>query len=258
MEKKRLFWLILVLFVVLSGCSTTSELDELEEWDLVWITDSSGWDVAQVYADYIEEDTGKTVIVHDQWVGALSAGQILDALNGNPRQGSRQLQEIASLIPDAEVIVIFGNPMNSFDEGNPWDFNCVGGTLYVNNCDLDAFNVYVEDLSAIYQKIFDLRGDKPTIIRAIELYNPIIPNRVGEAGYEECISCWRIFNQVIHMAAEQNNIPVAEVANAWNGPDYLLNPVDLGYTKDGEHPSELGTEVIAQTFRDLGYAPVKP
>jgi lysophospholipase L1-like esterase len=113
-------------------------------------------------------------------------------------------------------------------------------------------------LNAIYQKIFELREGHPTIIRAYDAYNPIIPNRVEYDGYEPCIACWQTYNQAIHTAAEQNNVPMALVAEAWNGPDYLLNPVDLGYTRDGEHPSELGAQVIAQALRELGYEPVEP
>jgi lysophospholipase L1-like esterase len=113
-------------------------------------------------------------------------------------------------------------------------------------------------LNAIYQKIFELRDGQPTIIRAYDAYNPIIPNRVGYDGYEDCITCWQNYNQAMHLAAEQNNIPIALVSEAWNGPDYQKNPVELGYTKDGEHPSELGAQVIAQALRDLGYEPVVP
>ena len=260
MKRKLCLGLVLVLTVLLTACSTGSELDDLEEWDLVWISDSSGWDVAQVYADYIEEDTGKTVIVHDLWIGALAAGDILDALNGDPPPGNLRYKEMLASIPDAEVIVIYGNPEASVDEDNPWDFNCGQGIgdLYVNNCDLESFNLYIDDLDAIYQKIFELRDGQPTIIRAFDAYNPRLPNRQGADAYEECIACWQAYNQAIHIAAERNNIPVAQVAEAWNGPDFLLNPVDMGYTKDGEHPSELGAQVIAQQLRELGYEPVEP
>jgi hypothetical protein len=256
---KKALWIgtLLALSLLFTACSQPT-LDELDEWDLVWISDSSGWDVAQVYADYIEEDTGKTVIVHDLWVGGLAAGDILASLNGNPPPNILEYQQMLEFVPEAEVIVIYGNPTASFDEDNTWDFNCVGGTLYVNNCDLEAFNVYIDDLSAIYQKIFELRDGKPTIIRAFDAYNPIIPNRVGTEGYEPCMACWKTYNQAIHMAAEQNNVPVAAVFEAWNGLDYSKNPVDLGYTKDSEHPSALGAEVIAQALRELGYDPVTP
>ncbi len=59
--------------------------------------------------------------------------------------------------------------------------------------------------------------------------------------YEDCRQCWGInYNAAIHQAAAAYNIPVAGVAEAWNGPNWDTDPNDLGYTKDGEHPNELG------------------
>jgi hypothetical protein len=258
MKKLSIFCVVLALLVLISACSRPS-LEELEEWDLVWISDSSGWDVAGIYAGYIAEDTGKTVIVHDLWVGGLSARGILDALNGNPREDSRELQELASLIPDAEVVVVYGNPDLSINEENPGDWFCLPGlTFYVNNCELDTFKVYIEDMSAIYQKILELRDEQPTILRTYDAYNPVIPQRVGQTGYEVCITCWQTYNQAIHQAADLNKIPIGLVAEAWNGSDYLKNPVEMGYTRDSVHPNELGGEVIAQALRELGYEPVNP
>lgn len=59
-----------------------SDLLALEEWDLLWISDSSGWGVAEIYAAYIEEDTGIPVNVYDYWAVSLSAGTIVDILEG--------------------------------------------------------------------------------------------------------------------------------------------------------------------------------
>lgn len=52
----------LLIACTLSACSNVSkatELEDLEEWDLVWISDSLGMDAIDFYADMIEEDTGK-------------------------------------------------------------------------------------------------------------------------------------------------------------------------------------------------------
>lgn len=260
---KRMFVGIFVLVLVgllLPACSSPTDLNDLEEWDLVWISDSSGWDVAQIYANYIEEDTGKTVIVHDLWVGGLAAGEILDALNGNPSEENRELEEALTLIPKAEVIVVYGNPDESVDEDNPGDWFCLmGGTFYVNACDPETFELYVQHMGAIYEKIFELRNGEPTIVRTFDAYNPIIPLREGQTSYEECIWCWGNYNAAIHEAAEAHNIPIALVADAWNGPDYMKNPKEMGYTRgDGIHPNEVGGEVIAQLLRELGYEPVEP
>jgi hypothetical protein len=255
-----LFGLVLTLAGLLfSACSSTPDLDDLEEWDLVWVSDSSGWGVAEIYADYIEQDTGKTVVVHDLWVGGLSAEDFLDALNGE-QSAYRNLNEAVALIPDAEVIVVYGNPEKSKAEDNPWDWYCLPGKeFYVNDCEPDVFDLYIQHLDEIFEKIFELRDGQPTILRAFDAYNPIIPNRVGQPGYEDCIWCWGNYNAAIHEAAQTHNVPVALVADAWNGIDFMRNPVEIGYTQgDGIHPSDLGAEVIAQLLRELGYEPVEP
>ena len=56
------------------------------------------------------------------------------------------------------------------------------------------------------------------------------------------------------------NITVASVSTAWNGPDWDIHPEDdLGYVaSDHIHPRLLGRRIIAQAIRNLGYEPVLP
>jgi hypothetical protein len=245
--------------LLLISCAKEPSLLDMEEWDLVWISDSSGWRVAEVYAQMIEQDTGVKVNVHDNWIGGLAAGDVLHGLQGTPTP-SMQLARNADEIREAEVIVIYGNPSASWAEDNPADWMCVSvvGQNYVNNCDMSTFDQYISDLKAIYEIIFELREGKPTIVRAFDAYNPLIARFEEQGVYEECKACWANYNAAIHQAAEAFNVPVAEVAAAWNGPDFDQDPVAKGYTKDGEHPNEEGVHVIAETIRTLGYAPVVP
>jgi len=235
-------------------------LEELEEWDLLWISDSSGWDVADVYAAMIAEDTGKIINVHDKWIGGLPAALIFQSLTGVYDGPSMTIDQMPELVAEAEIIVFYGNPSESINESRPGDWECTSGYgSYVVDCDPEIFRVYVEHLEAIYQKMFELRAGQPTIIRTYDAYNPRI-NIFKEKGvYEDCRQCWGInYNAAIHQAAAVFDIPVANVAEAWNGPNWDTDPNDLGYTKDGEHPNELGAQVIAQALRDLGYEPVLP
>lgn len=252
------FAALLVALFVLSACSREPSLLEMDEWDLVWISDSSGWDVAEVYAAMIEEDTGIKVNVHDNWIGGLPAARVLHALQGEPT-ASFTLERLADEISEAEVIVFYGNPSESWDEGNPADWVCTSsvGKNYVNNCETDTFQTYVHDLEAIYSIIFELRDGQPTIVRAYDAYNPLIALFKEQGVYEDCKACWANYNAAIHQAAASKNIPVAEVARAWNGQDWEQDPVGMGYTKDGEHPNEEGARVIAEALRALGYEPVE-
>ena len=249
---------VLACAFLLSACSPQPSLLEMEEWDLVWISDSSGWDVAQIYAEMIEEDTGIKVNVIDNWMGGLSAEYVYIVLKGEPTPNAT-LEHLGKQIKDAEVVVFYANPEESWEKGNPADWNCIDGySAYVNNCEMETFNTYIQHLEGIYQIIFELRDGQPTIVRAFDAYNPLI-NKFQERGtYEVCKACWANYNAAIHQAAASYNVPVAAVAEAWNGANWDEDPNDKGYTKDGEHPNEEGATVIAQTIRDLGYDPVIP
>jgi len=233
-------------------------MQDMDEWDLVWISDSSGWDVAQVYAAMIEEDTGVSVVVHDNWIGGLPAARVLHALNGEPSP-SFTLERLADELAEAEVIVFYANPTESPDASHPSDWMCVNvtGENYVDRCEMETFNQYIQDLEAIYARIFELRAGQPTIVRAYDAYNPLISKFKEQGVYEECKACWGNYNAAIHLAAASYNIPVAGVSLAWNGPDWQQDPVAIGYTKDGEHPNEEGARVIAEALRALGYEPVR-
>jgi len=235
-------------------------LKELEEWDLVLITDSSGWGVAQVYGEVVAEDTGKIVNVRDLWEGGFEAGLMLEILQGKYTGGNIKLEKLPDYIKEAEVVVFWGNPRMSKNEDAPGDWECTPpGPWFVNECSPETFAVYKDHVKQVFELILELRGGQPTIIRTYDSYNPLI-NQFREAGvYEECKQCWAYFNDAYRQAAEEMNIPIAPVAEIWNGLDWTIDPVDdLGYTSDGIHPNQLGAEVIAQALRELGYDPVLP
>lgn len=255
--------LILVLLMsssLFAACNSqpknATDLLAMKEWDLLWISDSSGRTVADIYADYIREDTAITVTVHDKWRDALSAGTVLEILEGGAVP--KALEEIPELIPEMEVIVVYGNPEESEIENNPWDWNCgqSAAKTYVNACDMDTFARYIQDLEQIYQHIFELAGDKAVIVRAIDAYNPVAARWKTEGTLEECQECWGNYNSAIHQAATAYNVPIARVYDAWNGPDHDEDPNDKGYTRDGINPSETGARVVAEELRKLGYEPI--
>jgi len=244
-----------VILVVFVSCNSAPLMTDMEEWDMVWISDSSGWGVAEVYAAMVEEDTGIKVNVNDFWMDSLSAGEVYNTLKGE-KTSRFKLTQLIDLIPEAELIVFFANPINSVESNARSDWNCTGGNNYVNIC--QDFELYKNHLEGIYQIIFELRGGQATIVRAYDAYNPLIADFHKQGVYEDCKACWADLNAAIHQAADNYNIPVAEVSKAWNGSNWDMDPVVSGYTKDGIHPNELGAKVIAQAIRELGYKPVKP
>jgi len=265
----KLSVVIIFLVILMTGCQTaTSQQNpqeakiEEETWDLLWVSDSSGWGVADIYGQYIAEDNNVEVNVIDNWIGGLPAGQILQGLKEQNTKNFK-LDKLRETIAESEVIVIYGNPEESIDPSNPWDWNCGQNDLvscYVNNCSIDSFSQYIADLEEIYSIIFEIRQGKPTIIRAIDTYNPRLVSHCQTDGvFDICTQCWETYNQAIHQAADEMGVPVANVFDAWNGIDHTENPVEKGYTReDNVHPSELGATVTAELLRDLGYDPIVP
>lgn len=263
MPKHRLLIPIMgaLFLALLSGCSKSpaEQMLELDHWDLVWISDSTGWGVERVMADYIEEDTGIPVDIQFSWIRVLSAGEVVEGLEGN--SGEFLLNQLPEILPEAEVIVLYTNPNQSQSDANPHDFNCGqnDSACYVNACSAENFEVYVDHLEQIYAAIFEFRQGQPTIIWAYDSYNPVLANRCADEGvFEACRACWETYSQAAQEAAASYGVPFAHVFDVFNGPEHDQDPRDRDLFTDGIHPNEAGAALLAQTLRDLGYEPVVP
>jgi hypothetical protein len=230
-------------------------LEKLGEWDVVVISDSSLWGVAEPYARLIEQDGGVKVNIHDEWEGGLSAVSILKALRGDPG-GSAQREKWPQLIRDAEVLVLFGNPVDSLDfEIHDAGLRCVEG-IDPGEMDLgtEAFAPYRADLDAIYGEIAKLREGRPLILRATDIYNPMI-SEWREKGIEDaCGAFWEGLSAAARQAAEKNGVTFVSVYDEFNGPSHDQDPREQGLIReDGEHPSEAGAQRYAELLQRSGY-----
>lgn len=247
--------------------TTGSGSPQGQPWDLVYISDSSGWGVARFYARRIKQDRGVTVRVHDEWQGGLPAVTILERLRtpGDPW---------ARLVRNAEAIVVYGNPaglgIKTVDAGG---CSC----RPANGCRAPlAFNArswrpYVATLKAIYKRIFELRAGKPVILRTANWYVPMVshppdlPLFFAHMSWEQagivdaCTREEESHSAAIARAAAAYRVPMADVYTAFNGPDHREDPFAKGYLQaDGIHPSDAGRAIIAQTLAALGYKQVRP
>ena len=237
---------------------TTVPTEEVTEWDLVFINDPRGWGVAERYAAHIENDLGITVTVYDLALSNLSLGRVLRALRGEGQESHAVLKDLRDIIPDAEVVVFFANPVDSISEKHPGDWNCdaIAPKHYVVDCSLETFEKYKADLDAFYEQVFALRGDAPTIIRAVDPYATYsIWEEVGVVN--ECTACWETLSGVLRQAAAKHNVPFVSVYDAFNGPNHDQDPREKGYIEPGGlRTSELGQQVYADLLREVGYDPV--
>jgi hypothetical protein len=74
------FVCFLFSLIILTACKPSKPFPDLKEWDLLIISDSMNWGVGQSYAELIEADMYVKVNLHDCWVGGLSIGTVLNAL----------------------------------------------------------------------------------------------------------------------------------------------------------------------------------
>jgi len=235
----------------------------MEEWDLVYISDSEGWGVAHKFADNIERDTGKTVRIHDYAVGGLSALRVLQALQSDPESLSDiKFKSLQADIAEAEVIVFFANSRGDPSKGGVQGGmdKCIAPRLGhpPENCTLRLYEPYIENLKAIYEEILALRNGKPTIIRAVDFYNPLISEHRKRNMEIECTLCWETFNTAVRQAADAFNIPFVSVYDVFNGLNHDEDPREKGYiSTDGVHTSKRGQQVIADLLSEASYEPVE-
>jgi len=127
-----------------------------------------------------------------------------------------------------------------------------------DDCTFRLYEPYVENLKAVYEEILTLRNGKPTIIRAVDFYNPLISLHRENNMETECTHCFETFNTAVRKAAEAFNVPLISVYDAFNGIDHNEDPREKRYIgSDGEHTTDKGQQVIADLLSEAGYEPIE-
>jgi len=226
------------------------------EWDLVVIGDSSLWGLARAFSAQIEADTGVKVITHDSTVGGLSAGMVLEALETG-ESANPKLAALPDLLKDAEVVVMFVNPVDSVDPEKPLD---VEGCFHFKSpgpCGPEAWERYTSDVRTIWAKILELRAGEPTVLRATDIYNPVVSPWKKFGDFDGCTECWENQSNAARLAAEAYSIPFLSRYDAFNGADHEQDPRESGYiAPDGEHPSAKMSRETAALLSQMGYDPI--
>jgi hypothetical protein len=258
----RVVLIVLIFSMNLAGCQPKPEMPTGADvtWNLVVLGDSSFWELGKAYAEQIHQDVGVQVEVYDYAIGSFSAGQVLDILNGG-QTSSQQLRNLPGDLANADVVIMFLNPNLSETPDYPMDFGgCFSETAsQVGSCDPRSFTVWIEHLKSIWGEILRLREGKPTILRATDLYNPLVAPWQETGIFDECTKCWMTISEAARQAAEAYNIPFLSRLDVINGPNHDLDPRTMGYiTEDGEHPTPLLAQFTAQKLAELGYTPVTP
>lgn len=219
-----------------------------EYWDLVWFSDSSAT-VAELWAARIEDVTSVKVTVHDFWGPAIrgSASFIADLT---------EVEAVAEAIAGAEVIGLYANPALTV-AGDALADACRSGDptgdppRVFTEADFDE---YADLLRFIYRRILELRQGQPTVIRAVDLYVPVISGWRAAGIEQACTASWEAWTSAARRVASEYGVPMASMYDAFNGPDHDQDPVAKGYIgDDGEHCSDAGRAVQVDVLDALGY-----
>jgi hypothetical protein len=218
-------------------------------WDYVVLGDSIGGSFASRYAKHIEADLGVEVTMHIWYRGQQGSSELVSALRDN--------QDLRSDLREAEIVTFLVVPRHLKNPRQAYKDGTCGGTDN-QDCLREALRLLEADTDAIISEILSLRSTSDAIIRAMTVYNRRV-NEWKEWGYFEALSPYRIaFNEYLVQAASEQDIPVARVDLAFNGPNLDEDPSDKDVLADGLHPNAEGITVIADLFRELGYEPLAP
>lgn len=268
---------ILVFTLILTACkpeeSATKPFPDLQEWDLLIISDSTNWGVGHYYAKLIEADMNVKVNLHDCWRGALPILDTLQTLQSSgiwsSGVGDNSCQKpLTELVKEAEVMVLFGNPVvhGSPSRGD----QCVLGGYEGRNtlsgfeeykesllasCSPENYVTYKTNIGTLIDEIYKIREGRPLILRMTDLYIPEHSRWTLWGVDKECTVCVGGVAETIRQVAEERAVPIADTMAGFNGNDYMLDPSEAGYFReDGVHPSDKGAQFIANLLQQTGYA----
>ena len=238
------------LLLALASCgSDTAAFPPGEAIDLVYISDSGGWGVAERYADLAAEALDREVRVHDHATGGLSAARALQMIQGS----------LADEVATAEIVVVYGNP-----EGSGVDFRQpdIGTCVTTSRTERQAPVIATEQewqpyrglMDDIYREIWKLRENRPTILRAVDLYAPVISDWRAAGIEAECIANWETWSRVLEAAAEANGAVFVSPFDILNGPNHDEDPREKGWIlDDGQHTTAEGAAAIADALAAAGF-----
>jgi len=201
------------------------------------------------YASYVQADTGSTVLLNNLGQNGWTSSQLLNALRTNIT--------FRNSISNSQVIT-FDIGGNDFLRAiNAYRGGTCGGSDN-QDCLKSTTTTFKANWSAIIAEILALRSTSNTVIRTMDVYNPFVNAEKASGSFEMLKPLLDDANNYIAATSAANNIPCAKVYQAFNGVNGDEDAGEKGYISpydpSGVHPGELGHKVIADLFRNLGYA----
>lgn len=269
-------WSVMVASCAGSGTTDATELDGVpfpagEPVDLLVLTDSSGFGLADRYATLAADALGREIRVHDESVGGTPITDILEWVRTS----------LADEVAEAEIIVVYGFPGGplEYEMPEPYMENCFGasdailvpdeytgdwvpGTAWEPTptvATVEDWQPYRDVLEEVYTEIWRLRAGQPTIIRTYDTPQGFL-GPWKQLGIEsECMANWEIVAQVLREAAEANGAGFVSTIDVFNGPNHDEDPVEKGWMDDDlMHANDEGRDIIAKLLAAHGFEISQP
>lgn len=194
------------------------------------------------YKNYISIDLGVPVNTTNLGIIGINSTNLLDHLktDQNFRDSVKTANLITVMIGINDYVIVRG----------PFFQGTCGGTDN-QDCLRNAVNLFKNNLTSIVSEIKSINQNSNTLILLSDFYNPFISIDKNSSNSSILIPYVNQMNSYVHSIGGSNGLNVANVYQAFNGPDGMQDPVAKGYIFDGIHPSGQGHEVIATQFRNL-------
>jgi len=238
--------------------TATPEEDETA-WDYVALGDSIpggvGMDLGRsyvhLYADYLAEDLGVEVRVHNRSAVGETTVSLLGKLQSD--------ETVRALVSEAEVITIWvgSNDIWRLLYGPGGAGNAKCGPI--GDLDMDCLDANVQALEdridAILTEIRSLRAADQALVRIVDECNWFVEYWRDADAFEQLKEpAFEVWSQAIGDLAAKHGVAVVHTYVACNGPDGD-NPIAADYLQptDPWHFSEAGHKMVADLHRAVGY-----
>jgi lysophospholipase L1-like esterase len=237
-----------------------------ETWDYTALGDSLAFGLfapvgkgyVPLYRGYVASDNGVSVTLTNLGIPGWTSDDLLAAI--------RSSAIFRFSVARSSVVTwdIGGNDLS--DARDQYKARTCGGPDN-QDCLRNAVTRLKSNWSGIIAEILSLRSANNTIIRTMDIYNPFVnadksaDTWPGDQGNDFMVLKPYLdeINSYILTTSAARNIPCARVYQAFNGPNGEIDPATRNYLAfDDYHPNTRGHRVIADLFRGLGYAPLRP
>ncbi len=209
--------------------------------------------VMYAYRDILQEDLGVEVDMRDHTVGGQATHHFLTQLRTNDRLRSDLAQaDVVLLVVPNDEWKEPGYTIMGMDGRDPTICGGDDGLL----CLRVAAANYNAMADEIFAELTALADPSETVIRVMD-FQLFTPGEDDEAAVATLAPLWQESQEYVETVASRYGIPVAQVFDELMSPNGIGIPEEKGLvSSDGVHYTEVGTQLIAQMIRELGYEPV--